>query len=79
MLESIIGSMIFEWIGASIKWLFFGLIDFFKKRKPKSLKYYFEGKSKNHSEMVFTGISNIILGIVASVALILYLIKILPG
>jgi hypothetical protein len=77
ILDSIISSIVFEWIGASIKWIFFGLIDLTKKRRPKTLKYYFDGETKKQSDLILIGASNIVLGIVTAVILMLFLIKIL--
>lgn len=78
MLESIFSSLIFEWIGASVKWLIFSIDNFFRGRRTRTIRFYFEGKdSKNGIDFFSNGVSNIAVGIISCVFLILLLRKIL--
>ncbi len=63
MIESIFSSLIFEWVGAFVKWLIISTFNFFKGRKMKTVRFYYDGGgSKNGIDLFSAGVSNIVLG-----------------
>lgn len=64
MTDSFIASFIFEFVGATTKWLFNSVLDLFKGKEKKSFSSFYKAKKiDNDSEIFLSGISNIFLGI----------------
>lgn len=75
MLDSIIGSVFFEFIGAFSKWLFYAVIYSLKGEKTKSFKDIWNGrKDSKKSNLLMYGISNIVLGIIVISFLIFFIL-----
>lgn len=75
MLDNFIGSVLFEIIGASIKWVFSAIINYIKGKRVPSFKEVYDGKKgMDKADTIFYGVSNILLGIIFTVVLILFLI-----
>lgn len=68
------GSIIFEAIGAFFRWIYLSVVSKIKGNKPISFKQVWEGK-KNTSlqENVEYGFSNIVLGVIIVIAIIVIL------
>jgi len=76
-MESIFGSVFFEFIGAFIKWLYYLVVNAFRGKKiPGFMSLWIGRKKSNHSDLLMQGVSNIFLGIISTVLLILFLNKI---
>ncbi|MEM6524693.1 MAG: hypothetical protein AAF693_12900 [Bacteroidota bacterium] len=77
-MDSIIGSIIFEIIGAFIKWVYFLAVNFFRRKKTPSFYELWMGrKEEEHANLLMQGVSNILLGLVFTISLILFLDRIL--
>lgn len=77
MLDNIIGSIFFEFIGALTKWLFYAAVYALKGKKIKSFKVIWDGrKGSTDSDLIMHGASNILLGLIITVALVLIIIQI---
>ena len=68
MTDSIIASFIFEFVGASTKWLVASVISLFKneERKPFS-EFYKAKKTDSNSDIFMSGVSNVFLGILITI------------
>lgn len=76
MLDNIIGSIFFEFVGAFIKWLFYAIIYKIKGKKIIGFKEMWEGrKGSKKFDLLMNGTSNIILGLIVTITLILLLIQ----
>ena len=75
-MDSIIGSIIFEFIGASIKWLFYAIIHLFKGEKVISFGTIYSGDPDDEfHDKIFGGIYNILVGLLVTVGIIVLLIR----
>ncbi|MEM6524695.1 MAG: hypothetical protein AAF693_12910 [Bacteroidota bacterium] len=76
-MDSIIGSIIFEIIGAFIKWVYFLTVNFFRRKKTPSFYELWMGrKEEEHANLLMQGVSNILLGAFFVIGLIVLLNKI---
>lgn len=79
MLDNIIGSIFFEFIGALIVWILHSIFRLFTGKKPKSFKSIFNGSSTDSkADIILSGSMNIIIGMVSVVLLCILLIKFYP-
>lgn len=70
MLDSIIGSLFFEWVGAFTRWSILWVVNMVKGKKQLTFKEVWDGrKNSTQSETFMYGISNIMLGTVVVVAI----------
>jgi len=70
MLDSIIGSLFFEWVGAFTRWSILWVVNRVKRKKQLTFKEVWAGrKNTTQSETFMYGISNIMLGTVVVVAI----------
>lgn len=67
------GSVVFEFIGAFFKWLYFAVYSAIKGRRAVSFKQIWEGDRTDFQERIEYGISNLVLGIAISLGLIIFL------
>jgi uncharacterized membrane protein len=76
-MEGFIGSIMFDFIGGTIKWFIGLVINPLKGKKPKSLTGYISRrKNQSDEDFILTGISNIAIGIGTTVLFILIMIAI---
>lgn len=76
-MDNIIGSVFFEFVGAFIKWSFYAIVNLIRGKKIIGFLEIWSGKKDSeHSEIIANGVSNIYLGIISVVLLILLLIKV---
>lgn len=76
MFDSIIGSIIFEFIGAFAKWLSYALINKIKGKKIIAFREIWSGrKDTQHSDLLMQGVSNIFLGIIVVMSIVIFLVK----
>lgn len=74
-MDSIIGSVILEFIGASIKWVFNLINSFLRGKERVSFSQIWEGEeSSEYHEILFNGVSNIFVGVAFIFAIIFLLI-----
>jgi hypothetical protein len=72
--DSIFGSIVFEFIGVSAKWIFTNIKDRIQGRKPKTFSELWNGKKKaTLQESVERGWSNAFTGIAIILAVIIIL------
>ena len=62
MIESILGSVIFEAIGAFVRWIFVSMRNRIKGRATLSFGQVWRGRKRGLQESVEYGVSNILLG-----------------
>jgi large-conductance mechanosensitive channel len=75
-MDSIIGSVFFEFIGAMTKWILYAVIYKIKGKNIISFKEMWEGpKRSQKSDILMHGFSNTILGLIVVVGFIVFLIK----
>lgn len=74
-MESFVGSIIFEVIGAFFRWLYYSLLTSIKGRKQISFREILRGKKglKDLDRMLY-GVSNIALGMVVVLVLFVLLV-----
>ena len=78
MFDNIIGSILLEYLGAIIKWVISIPILFLKGEKPISFgQYWRKRKNSNPIDSIMGGVSNIFIGLLFLVLLILFLNKVL--
>ena len=65
MEDNIIGSIFFEGFGAFIKWIILAIFNKLRGRKIISYSDIFNNKKNHESEVLMSGVSNIILGILS--------------
>lgn len=74
-MDTIIGSVVFEFIGASLKWFFNFIYSFIKGKEPTSFKEIWGGKEDaEYHEVILGGVSNIFLGLFVTVMILSLLI-----
>ena len=74
-MESILGSVILEFIGAYTKWLTYKVFGKFKGRKTLPFKLIWKGRKKaGEEEYILQGWSNIIVGILVILIICLILV-----
>jgi hypothetical protein len=73
MRDNGIGSVILEFVGAFIKWVVYAFVNSIQGKEMKSFKEILKG-SKNSSKPdgIFYGASNVLLGAIALILLILF-------
>ncbi|MDR8394587.1 hypothetical protein NC796_25805 [Aliifodinibius sp. S!AR15-10] len=75
-MDSIIGSIFFEFIGASIKWIFYTVKNWIKGEKYISFGTIYSGdESDEFHEQFFLGVSNIWVGLLFIMGIIVLLVK----
>lgn len=68
MIESIIGSLFFEFVGALTKWVVYAVLHKARGRDIISFKQMWDGrKGSQKSEIIMHGFSNILLGLIVVV------------
>lgn len=72
--DSIIGSVIFEFIGASIKWFYYSVKNWLTREEHISFGKIYSGDSKEFHDQVFLGVSNTSLGLVVIIGIFSLLI-----
>ena len=73
MLDNIIGSIFFEFIGVFIKWTFYLIVNKIKGKKVISFKNVWNGRrSKDKSEIFMNGFSNIAIGMISTLLFLLF-------
>jgi len=76
MIDSIIGSVFFEFVGAFTKWVVYAVIHKVRGRDIISFKEMWGGrKGSQKSEIIMHGFSNILLGLIVVVGLFVLVIK----
>lgn len=76
MIDSIIGSVFFEFIGALIKWVVYAVLHKLRGKEIISLKEMWDGrKGSQKSEIIMHGFSNILLGLIVVVGFFVLIIK----
>lgn len=76
MLDSIIGSIVFEFVGAFVKWVFYAFVYKMRGKEIISFKEMWSGrKGSKSSDLIMHGFSNVVLGLLVTIGLILLLIK----
>lgn len=74
-MDSIIASVILEFIGASIKWIFNLINSFVRGKERVSFTQIWEGKEgAEYHEILLNGVSNILMGVAFIFAIIFLLI-----
>jgi len=74
-MDSIIGSVVFEFIGASIKWLYYSIKNWLTGETPISFGTIYSGDEKQEfHEQFFLGVSNVFLGLIFTVGVLSLLI-----
>ena len=74
-MDTIIGSVVFEFIGACLKWFFNFIYSLIKGKEPTSFKKIWGGKEDaEYYEVVLGGVSNIFLGLIVTVIILSFLI-----
>jgi len=68
-LEEYFGSVLLEYLGASVKWVLFRFFHLFKKSPPPSFKDILDRKSSGTPEGFLIGLSNILIGAIMIVLL----------
>jgi hypothetical protein len=78
MIDSIIGSVFFEFIGALTKWTFYAVFNKLRGEKMISFREAWSGrKGGQKSEIILHGFSNIILGLIVVTTLFVIVIKLM--
>lgn len=76
MIDSIVGSIFFEFVGALTKWVLYASIHKIIGKKVIGFKEMWDGRKGSHkSEIIMHGFSNIILGLIVVVGVFVLLIK----
>ena len=76
MIDSIIGSVFFEFVGALTKWAVYAVLHKVRGREIISFKEMWDGrKGSQKSEIIMHGFSNILLGLTVVVGLFFLVIK----
>lgn len=76
MIDSIIGSVFFEFVGALTKWVIYAILYKIKGKGLISFKEMWNGRKGNHkSEIIMHGFSNIFLGLIVIIGLFILAIK----
>lgn len=76
MVDSIIGSVFFEFIGALTKWVAYAVLHKVRGKHIISFKEMWDGrKGSQKSEIIMHGVSNILLGLIVVVGLFVLVIK----
>lgn len=76
MIDNIIGSIFFEFIGAFIKWSIYALINKIRGKNITNFKEMWHGrKGSQKADFIMDGASNIIVGISVVLALLIFLNK----
>lgn len=75
MIDSVIGSVFFEFIGAFLKWAIYAVVYKIRGKEIISFKEMWSGrKGSQKSDIIIHGVSNIILGLLFTIGLLLLLI-----
>jgi hypothetical protein len=70
MLDNAMGSIIFEIIGAFVKWVLFAIVNSIQGKKTMEFKEILGGSNRaNKSDLPLYGVSNVILGLLTVIAL----------
>jgi hypothetical protein len=76
MIDSIIGSVFFEFVGAFTKWVVYAVLHKVRRREIISFKEMWDGrKGSQKSDIIMHGFSNILLGLIVVVGLFVSVIK----
>ncbi len=76
MIDSIIGSVFFEFIGALTKWVGYAVLHKVRGKEVISFKEMWDGKrGSQKSEFIMHGFSNIVLGLIVVVGFFVLIIK----
>ena len=75
-MDEILGSIIFEYIGAFIKWVYYTLKNWLLGKEHISFGTIYSGKENDKfHDQFFLGVSNIFLGLIFCLGVIVILIK----